>query len=82
MIYSEAFVRGRIYSYLKFQNYIKDIADKVCQELGIDDPILSVDLSPVGDRVFVKFIDGSFSFDAAFLWDQNLEDTLENYIDQ
>ena len=82
MIYSEAFVRGRIYRYLKFQNYMKDIADKVCQELGIDDPILSVDLSPVGDRVFVKFVESSFCFDSAFLWDQNLESTLENYLDQ
>lgn len=81
-IYSEDIVRGRIYSYLKFQNYMKDVADIVCQELGIENPILSVDLSPSGDTVFVKFVDSSFSFDAAFLWDRNLKGTIENYIDQ
>ena len=82
MIYNEDFVRGRIYSYLKFQNYMKDVADIVCQELGIEDPIISVDLSPSGDTVFVKFVDSSFGFDAAFLWDRNLKGTIENYIDQ
>lgn len=82
MIYSEDFVRGRIYSYLKFQKYMTDIADLVCQELGIEDPILSVELSPNGDTVFVKFVDSSFSFDAAFLWDKDLKGTIENYINQ
>jgi hypothetical protein len=82
MIYSEDFVRGRIYSYLKFKKYMTDIADLVCQELGIEDPILSVELNPNGDTVFVNFVDSSFSFDAAFLWDKNLKGTIENYINQ
>lgn len=80
--YSENEIRAKIKSYLKFQNYMKDVADIVCQELGIEDPILSVELNPVGDTVFVNFVDSSFSFDAAFLWDQNLKGTIENYIDQ
>jgi hypothetical protein len=58
------------------------IAEIVCKELDMDENIVSVQLNSSGDTVFVDFEDGSFGFDAAFLWDKNLKGTLENYIDQ
>ena len=82
MIYSEDFVRGRIYSYLKFNKYMTSVADIVCKELNIDDEIVSVKLNPSGDTVFVYFKDNSLGFDSCFLWDKNLKNTIENYIEQ
>ena len=82
MIYSEDFVRGRIYSYLKFNKYMTSVADIVCKELNIDDEIVSVSLNTSGDTVFVYFKDNSFGFDSCFLWDKNLKNTIENYIEQ
>ena len=35
-IYSEEFIRGRIYSYLRFQKYMTKIAEIVCKELDMD----------------------------------------------
>jgi len=81
-IYSEDFVRGRIYSYLKFQKYMTSIAEIVCKELDMNEKIISVQLNPSGDTVFVNFEESSFGFDSAFLWDRNLKGTIENYIDQ
>ena len=81
-IYSEEFVRGRIYSYLRFQKYMTSIAEIVCKELDMDEKIVSIRLNSSGDTVFVEFEDSSFGFDAAFLWDKNLKGTIENYIDQ
>jgi hypothetical protein len=82
MIYSEDFVRGRIYSYLKFNKYMTSVAEIVCKELDIDDEIVSVSLNTSGDTVFVYFKDNSFGFDSCFLWDKNLKNTIENYLDQ
>ena len=82
MIYSETFVRGRMYSYLKFEKYITSVAEIVCKELDIDDEIVSVSLNTSGDTVFVYFEDNSFGFDSCFLWDKNLKNTIENYLDQ
>jgi hypothetical protein len=81
-IYSEDFVRGRIYSYLKFQKYMTSVAEIVCKELDMDDKIISVSLNSSGDTVFVNFEDSSFGFDSAFLWDKNLKGTIENYLDR
>jgi hypothetical protein len=58
------------------------IAEIICKELDMDEKIVSVQLNSTGDTVFVEFEDGSFGFDAAFLWDKNLKGTIENYIDQ
>jgi hypothetical protein len=82
IIYSEEFVRGRIYSYLKFQKYMTSVAEIVCKELDMNDKIISVSLNSSGDTVFVEFEDSSFGFDSAFLWDKNLKGTIENYLDQ
>lgn len=81
-IYSEEFVRGRIYSYLIFQKYMTKIAELVCKELGMDENIISVNLNSSGDTVFVKFEESEFGFDSSFLWDKNLKGTIENYLDQ
>jgi hypothetical protein len=80
MIYSEDFVRGRIYSYLKFNKYMLYVAKIVCAELGMDSEIIKVSLGPKGDFVQVEFKDGDFLFEAAFLWDKNIEGTILNMI--
>lgn len=80
-IYTEDYVRGRIYSYLKFQKYIYNISEIVCKELGYDKPI-SASLDPKGDTVWVEFKDSSFGFDSKYLWDKDLKNTLQNYLDQ
>ena len=58
-IYSEEFVRGRMYSYLRFQKYMTSVAEIVCKELDMDEKIVSVRLSSSGDTVFVEFEDSS-----------------------
>jgi hypothetical protein len=81
-IYSEEFIRGRIYSYLRFQKYMTKIAEIVCKELDMDEKIISVSLNPSGDTVFVRFEESEFGFDSSFLWDKNLKGTIEKYLDQ
>ena len=81
-IYSEDYVRGRIYSYLRFNKYMTYVAEIVCKELGYDDKIISVNLNASGNTVFVNFEESSFGFEANFLWDRNLKDTIENYLNQ
>ena len=81
-IYSEEYVRGRIYSYLKFHKYMTSVAEIVCKELGFHDKIISVNLNASGNTVFVNFEKSSFGFEANFLWDRNLKDTIEIYMNQ
>ena len=78
-IYSEDFVRGRIYSYLKFQKYMESVAKIVCDELDYG-KFKSVRLDPKGDTVWVEFEETEFGFDASFLWDKNLKETIERHM--
>ena len=80
-IYSEDFVRGRIYSYLKFQKYMESIAKIVCDELNFGN-FKSVRLDPKGDFIWVTFEDSEFGFDACYLWDKDIKGNIENYINQ
>ena len=78
-IYSEDFVRGRIYSYLKFQKYMESVAKIVCDELDYG-KFKSVRLDPKGDTVWVEFEETEFGFDASFLWDKKLKETIERHM--
>ena len=78
-IYSEDFVRGRIYSYLKFQKYMESVAKIVCDELDYG-VFKSVRLDPKGDTVWVEFEETEFGFDVSFLWDKKLKETIERHI--
>lgn len=82
MIYSEDFVRGRIYSYLKFNKYMLYVAKIVCDELGIDSEIVKVSLVPEGDFVLVEFKEYDFMFDANYLWDKDIKGSILNLMDE
>ena len=78
-IYPHEYVSARIYGYLKFKKYVRKIAEIVCAELQYDQEILDVNITPDGKTVWVNFKDSDFGFDAAFLWDRNLKETLKKY---
>ncbi len=76
-IYSESFVRGRIYSFLKFKKYMKKIAHIFCEEFHLDkDELITVDLSEDGKIVYLIFKDGDIGFASEFLWDQNVRENF------
>jgi len=76
-IYSESYIRGRIYSYLKFKKYMKEIADIFCEEFHLDkSQVLGLDLSEDGKTVFLNFEDGEIGFASELLWDKNARETF------
>jgi hypothetical protein len=76
-IYSESYIRGRIYSYLKFKKYMKQIANIFCEEFHLDkNKVIGLDLSDDGKTVFLNFEDGEIGFAAELLWDQNVRETF------
>jgi hypothetical protein len=76
-IYSESYIRGRIYSYLKFKKYMKEISDIFCEEFHLDkSQVLGVDLSEDGKTVYLNFEDGEIGFASELLWDQNARETF------
>ena len=79
-IYSEDFVRGRIYSYLKFKKYLRSIAKIVCEKLQYDQEIIDVNITSDGKTVWVTFKESEFGFDASFLWDKKLKETIERHM--
>jgi hypothetical protein len=76
-IYSESYIRGRIYSYLKFKKYMKEISDIFCEEFHLDkSQVLGVNLSEDGKTVYLDFEDGEIGFASEMLWDQNVRETF------
>jgi hypothetical protein len=80
-IYSESFVRGRIYSYLNFKKYLLKISKIVCEEMGYDDEILDVKIISDNKTVWVTFKDSDFGYDSALLWDQDIRETVKKYLE-
>jgi len=77
-IYSEEYVRGRIYSYLKFHKYLKSIAKIVCEVWDFKyEDMLGIELSEDGKIVWMHFEVIDFGFDSDLLWDKNIRETLE-----
>ena len=78
MIYNEAYVRGRIYSYLKFQKYMKEIADIFCEEFHLEkSEVQHVFLSKDGKTVYLRFDESEIGFSSEFLWDQNVRESFK-----
>lgn len=78
-ILNEEYVRGRIYSYLKFHKYLKSIAKIVCEvwEFKYQD-MLGIELSEDGKIVWMYFEDSmDVGFDSDLLWDKNIRETLK-----
>jgi hypothetical protein len=76
-IYSEEYVKGRIYSFVRFRKYLHEIAFIFCEEYQYDkDDIIEVSLSEDGKTVWVHFDSGTIGFASELLWDKNVRETF------
>ena len=76
-IFSEQYIRGRIYSFVRFKKYLQEIANVFCEEFQYDkDDIIEVSLSNDGKTVWIHFDSGTLGFASELLWDQNVRETL------
>jgi len=81
-IYSEEYVRGRIYSFVRFHAYLRKIASIFCEEFQYDkDDILEVCLSDDGKTVWIHFDSGTIGFASELLWDKNVRETFRKQND-
>ena len=79
-IYGEEYVRGRIYSFVRFQTYLRKIAYIFCEEFQYDkDEIVEVGLSDDGKTVWIHFKDGTIGFGSELLWDKNVRETFKKH---
>ena len=76
-IYSEEYIKGRIYSFVRFRKYLHEIAFIFCEEYQYDkDDIIEVSLSDDGKTVWVHFDSGTIGFASELLWDKNVRETF------
>jgi hypothetical protein len=76
-IYSEEYVKGRIYSFVRFKKYLQEIAHIVCEEFQHDkNDIIEVSLSDDGTTVWIHFDSGTIGFASELLWDKNVRETV------
>ena len=76
-ILSEQYIRGRIYSFVRFKKYLLEIAYIFCEEFQYDkDDIIEVSLSDDGKTVWIHFNSGTLGFASELLWDQNVRETF------
>jgi hypothetical protein len=76
-IYGEEYVRGRIYSFIRFHAYLRKIASIFCEEFQYNkDDIIEVCLSDDGKTVWVHFDSGTIGFASELLWDKNVRETF------
>ena len=76
-ILDEQYVRGRIWSFTRFQKYLREIAYIFCEEFQYDkDDIIEVSLSDDGKTVWVHFDSGTIGFASELLWDKNVRETF------
>ena len=80
-IYSEEYVKGRIWSFIRFHAYLRKIASIFCEEFQYDkDDIVEVSMSDDGKTVWVHFDSGTIGFASELLWDKNVRETFrKNY---
>ena len=76
-IYGEQYVRGRIWSFIRFQKYLREIAHIFCEEFQYDiDDIIEVSLSDDGKTVWIHYDSGTIGFASELLWDKNVRETF------
>lgn len=76
-ILSEQYVRGRIWSFTRFQKYLREIAYIFCEEFNFSkDNIIEVSLSDDGKTVWIYYDDGTIGFASEFLWDENVRESF------
>ena len=80
-IHSEEYVRGRIYSFVRFKKYLHEIAYIFCEEFQYDkDDIIEVSVSDDSKTVWIHFDSGTIGFASELLWDKNVRETFrKNY---
>ena len=80
-IYGEEYVKGRIWSFIRFHSYLREIASIFCEEFQYDkDDIIEVCLSDDGKTVWIHFDSGAIGFASELLWDKNVRETFrKNY---
>ena len=77
-ILNEQYVRGRIWSFIRFNKYIREIANIFCEEFQYDKyDIIEVSLSDDGKTVWVHFDSGTIGFASELLWDKNVRETFK-----
>ena len=77
-ILSEQYVRGRIWSFVRFQKYLREIAYIFCEEFHYSkDDIIEVSMSDDGKTVWIYYDSGTIGFASEFLWDKNVRETLK-----
>ena len=76
-IYGEEYVKGRIWSFVRFRKYLHEIASIFCEEFQYDKyDIIEVCLSDDGKTVWVHFDSGTIGFASELLWDKNVRETF------
>jgi hypothetical protein len=81
-ILSEEYVRGRIYSFVRFKKYLQEIAYIFCEEFQHDkNDIIEVSLSDDGKTVWIHFDSGTIGFASELLWDKNVRETVKKYLE-
>ena len=76
-IYGEEYVKGRIWSFIRFHSYLRKIASIFCEEFQYDkDDIVEVCLSDDVKTVWVHFDSGTIGFASELLWDKNVRETF------
>ena len=76
-ILSEQYVRGRIWSFVRFQKYLREIAYIFCEEFHYSkDDIIEVSMSDDGKTVWIYYDSGTIGFASEFLWDQNVRESF------
>ena len=80
-IHGEEYVRGRIWSFIRFHKYLREIANIFCEEFQyVKDDIIEVSMSDDGKTVWVHFDSGTIGFASELLWDKNVRETFrKNY---
>ncbi len=77
LIYTEDYIRGRIYSFVKFKKYMKQVADIFCEEFHLNkNEVIGLDLTDDGKIVYLIFENGEIGFASDFLWDQNVRENF------
>ena len=76
-ILSEQYVRGRIWSFIRFQKYLREIAYIFCEEFNYSkDDIIEVSMSDDGKTVWIYYDSGTIGFASELLWDQSVRETF------
>ena len=80
-IYGEEYVRGRIWSFIRFHKYLREISHIFCEEFQYDKKdIIEVSMSDDGRTVWIHFDSGTIGFASELLWDKNVRETFrKNY---